>query len=130
MAPFAPCVTERSYAAGDIIFKCGDPGQELLLVRRGIVRVRLPLKDGGYHNLVSFGRGNFFGEMSFLTREARSAEAIATTATDLYVIERARFDGTSRGYPLVGVKMFARLARTLAVRLRRTDIELRAFYET
>lgn len=130
MAPFAPCVTERSYAAGDIIFKGGDPGQELFLVRRGIVRVRLPLKGGGYHNLASFGRGNFFGEMSFLTREARSAEAVATTATDLYVIERTRFDGTARGYPLLGVKMFARLARTLAVRLRRTDIELRAFYET
>jgi len=30
----------------------------------------------------------------------------------------------------VGVKMFARLARALALRLRRTDIELRAFYET
>jgi len=130
LAPFSPCVTERSYQAGEIIFKGGDPGKELFLVRRGVVRVRLPLKDGGHHNLASFGRGNFFGEMSFLTREVRSAEAVATTATDLYVIERAQFDGTSRAYPLVGVKMFARLARALALRLRRTDIELRAFYET
>ena len=130
LAPFAPCVTERSYAAGAVIFKGGDPGNELYLVRRGVVRVRLPLKDGGYHNLASFGRGNFFGEMAFLTREVRSAEAVATTATDLYVIERSRFDGTSRAHPLVGVKMFARLARTLAVRLRHTDLELRAFYET
>lgn len=130
MAPFAPCVTERSYAAGDVIFKAGDPGQELFLVRRGVVRVRLPLKDGGYHNLASFGRGNFFGEMAFLTREIRSAEAVATAPTDLYVIERPRFDETSRAYPLAGVKMFARLARALALRLRHTDIELRAFYET
>ncbi|MDI1334698.1 MAG: SulP family inorganic anion transporter [Lacunisphaera sp.] len=130
MAPFTPCVTERSHAAGDVIFKSGDTGNQLYLVRRGIVRVRLPLKDGGYHNLASFGRGNFFGEMSFLTREARSAEAVAITATDLYVIERSQFDATSRSHPLVGVKMFARLARALAVRLRRTDIELRAFYET
>ncbi len=130
LAPFAPYVTGRSHAAGDVIFKSGDTGRELYLVRRGIVRVRLPLKDGGYHNLSSFGRGNFFGEMSFLTGAARSAEAVATTATDLYVIERARFDEASRAFPLVGVKMFARLARTLAVRLRRTDIDLRAFYET
>ncbi|MBI2496483.1 MAG: SLC26A/SulP transporter family protein [Opitutae bacterium] len=130
LAPFAPFVGERSCAAGEVIFKGGDPGQELFLVRRGVVRVRLPLKDGGYHNLASFGRGNFFGEMAFLTKEVRSAEAVATTATDLYVIERSKFDLTSRAYPLIGVKLFARLARTLAVRLRHANIELRAFYET
>ena len=130
LTPFAPCVIERSHAAGEVIFKSGDPGRELYLVRRGIVCVRLPLKDGGHHNLSSFGRGNFFGEMSFLTGAARSAEAVATTATDLYVIERTRFDAASRAQPLVGVKMFARLARALALRLRRANIELRAFYET
>lgn len=130
LAPFAPFVAERSYAAGEVIFKGGDPGQELFLVRRGVVRVRLPLKDGGYHNLASFGRGNFFGEMAFLTREVRSAEAVATTATDLYVIDRANFDVTSRAHPLIGVKLFARLARTLSVRLRHANLELRAFYET
>ena len=48
----------------------------------------------------------------------------------MYVIERARFDTASRAHPLVGVKMFARLARTLALRLRRADVDLRAFYET
>src|SRR3970282_549858 len=36
------CVAERSVAAGQEVFKCGDPGDELYLIRRGIVRVALP----------------------------------------------------------------------------------------
>jgi SulP family sulfate permease len=124
------CVSERSFAAGETIFKTGDTGTELFLVRRGIVRVMLTLKDSGHHNLATFGRGNFFGEMAFLTRDHRSADALATTATDLFVIPRERFDEVARRVPLIGVKMFARLARMLAVRLRRTDAELRAHYES
>ncbi len=125
----AACVTERSFAAGETVFKAGDAGQELFLVRRGIVRVMLPLKDRRHHNLASFGRGNFFGEMAFLTRDQRSADALATTATDLFVIPRDRLDEVSRTLPVVGVRLFARLARTLALRLRHTDAELRAHYD-
>jgi SulP family sulfate permease len=130
LAILASCVTERSLAAGETLFKAGEPGNDMFLVRRGIVRIMLTLKDGGHHNLSSFGRGNFFGEMAFLTRGARSADAVATTATDLFVMSRERFDEVTRPHPLVGVKMFARIARTLALRLRRTDAELRALYET
>jgi SulP family sulfate permease len=129
LAPFAPVVVERSYAAGEMIVRCGDTGQELFLVRRGVVRVMLPLKDGSHHNLASFGRGSFFGEMSFLTGAVRSAEAVATTATDLFIIDRKRFDAISHAHPLVGLKVFARIARTLSVRLRHTDTELRTFYD-
>ena len=129
LAPFAPAVLERSYAAGEMIVRSGDTGQELFLVRRGVVRVMLPLKDGSHHNLASFGRGSFFGEMSFLTGAVRSAEAVATTATDLFIIERKRFDAISHAHPLVGLKVFARIARTLSVRLRHADAELRTFYD-
>lgn len=130
LAALAGGVVERSFAAGQRVFKAGDPGDELYLVRRGIVRVALPLKGGSHHNLASFGRGNHFGEMAFLNPGARSADATATMDTDLFVISRARFDEVSRTNPVVGAKMFARLARVLALRLRRTDAELRTLYES
>lgn len=128
-AALAACAATRSLAAGEALFKSGDAGGELFLVRRGIVRVVLPLKDGGHHNLATFGRGNFLGEMAFLTRDVRSADACATSATDLFVIPRTKFDELSRAHPLVGVKLFARIARTLAIRLRHTDAELRGHYD-
>jgi len=106
-----------------------SPADELYLVRRGVVRITLPLRGGNYHNIASFGRGNFFGEVAFLDRGQRSATATATAAADLFVISRARFDEMSRAHPVVGVKVFARLARALALRLRRTDAELRALYD-
>ena len=129
LAAVAACAVERSVAAGQCVFKTGDVGDELFLIRRGIVRIVLPLKNGGHHNLAAFGRGHFFGEMAFLDRHTRSADAVATTAVDLFVISRARFNEVSRSQPLMGVKMFARLASTLAIRLRHTDAELRAIYE-
>ena len=70
-----------------------------------------------------------YPEVAFLDRGVRSANANATTAVDLFVISRARFDEASRSLPLIGVKVFARLARTLALRLRHSDRELRTFYD-
>ena len=130
LATLAACTEARSVAAGQPIFQSGETADELYLIRRGVVRIVLPLGGGAYHNLASFGRGNFFGEVAFLDRGVRSANAVATTAVDLFVISRARFDEKSRAQPLVGVKIFARLARALALRLRHTDNELRTFYDT
>ncbi|MBI5772342.1 MAG: SLC26A/SulP transporter family protein [Verrucomicrobia bacterium] len=124
------CVQERSVPVGQMIFKHGDTGDELFLIRRGVVRIQLPLEDGKHYNLAYFGRGNFFGEMAFLDRGTRSADAVAVTDTDLFVLSRAGFDATSRPHPLLGVKLFARLARALSVRLRHTDAELRALHES
>ena len=128
--PLAACVVERTCAPGEMIFQRGDPGDELFLIRRGAVRLFLPVGEGNYHNLATCGAGDFFGEVAFLDRGRRTASAVATTGTDLYVISRARFDEVSRGHPVIGVKMFARLARMQALRLRRADAELRALYET
>ena len=129
LAALEACVKERHLAAGETLFRAGDPSDELFLVRRGTVRVMLPLNGSGYHTLATFGRGHFFGEMAFLSRSHRSATAIATSAADLYAISRAEFDALSRANPVIGVKVFARLARMLAERLRRTDAELRALYD-
>lgn len=130
LAALAPCAVERACASGEFIFKMGDMGEELFLIRRGTVRLFLPVGEGNYHNLASCGPGDFFGEVAFLDRGHRSANAVATTATDLFVISRARFDEVSRAHPVVGVKMFARLAHALALRLRHANGELRGWYET
>jgi len=125
----AGCLEERSCRAGELIFRQGDAGDEFFLVRSGLVRIALPCQDGRRVVLATFGPGHFFGDMAFLDRGTRSAEATAQTRVELYVISRRRFDEVSRAHPIVGVKMFARLARTLAVRLRYTDAELRALQE-
>ena len=124
------CLREESFAAGQRLFAKGDAGDELYLIRRGKVRILLPLEGGKTHHLATLSQGDFFGEVSFLDRDARSASAVASTPVDVYAFSRSRFDELSRGQPDFGVRVFARLARALALRLRQTDGELRALQES
>jgi SulP family sulfate permease len=129
LALLADCVAERTVPAGATIFRAGDSADELFLIRRGIVRIVLPLADGSHHNLAAFGRGSFFGEIAFLDAGTRSADALATTPAELYVISRSRFDVAAQASPQSGAWLFAQLARALALRLRRADAEITSLYE-
>jgi len=129
LSGLAACVGELSLAQGDKAFSQGDGGDEIFLVRRGSVRIMLPLEGGKRHHLATIGRGDFFGELSFLDRGVRSADAEAKVPTDLYVLSRTRFNVQSRSDPAFGVQVFARLASAIAERLRQTDAELRVLEE-
>lgn len=125
----ATCMVKRSLVPGEKAFSKGDEGDELFLVRRGSIRILLPLEGGKSHHVATIGRGDFFGELAFLDRGVRSADAEAKVASDLYVLSRSRFNAESRSNPAVGVQVFARLAIAISARLRRTNAELRVFVE-
>ena len=120
---------ERSFSAGQRIFSSGDPGDELFLVRRGRVHVLVPLTGGLRHHLATFCRGEFFGELSFLDRRERSADAEAVTQADLFVLARERFDRVAAAHPQVSGRIFHSLAKAISQRLRLADVELRALEE-
>ncbi len=122
-------VREEAYEPGRKIFAQGEVGDELFLIRRGSVRIMLPLASGKSHHLATFGRGDFFGEVAFLDRGKRSADAVAASQTQIYALSRERFNEMARAHSLLGLKVFARLARALAIRLRQADGELRALEE-
>ncbi|MEX1273073.1 MAG: SulP family inorganic anion transporter [Gammaproteobacteria bacterium] len=121
-----PWLREVSVKAGGYVFRHGDAGDELYLIRRGTVRILLPLRGGIYHHLANFGRGDFCGEMSFLDKGVRSADAVAKSALDLYAISRATFNEHVQADAVLGVRVFSRLARAVSRRLRQTDAEMRA----
>jgi SulP family sulfate permease len=125
----AACVTELSVPQGQKVFSQGDSGDEIFLVRRGSVRILLPLKGKTLHHLATIGQGDFFGELSFLDGSLRSANVEAKVPTDLYVLSRARLNAQSHSDPVFGVQVFARLALAVATRLRHTDAELQVLEE-
>jgi sulfate permease, SulP family len=124
IAGLRAAVTERTYSEGERIFAAGDNSDELYLIRKGAVRIMLPLSGGRARHLASFGRRDFFGDMAFLDHEPRSADAVAVTKTWLYVLSRARFDAEAEAHPLLGRKVFHRIARALAHRLRQADKQI------
>lgn len=129
LAALESSMEKRSFKAGDRIFSRGDTGDELFLIRNGSVRVVLPLTGQRSHHLATFGRGDFFGEMSFLDGEPRSADALASTDVELYVLSRARFDGLTGEHKRLALNLMEGLARVLAHRLRHTNREVRALEE-
>ena len=126
LAALQACMQARSYKAGDRIFGHGDSGDEIYLVRRGMVRVMLPLGADRNRHLASFGRGGFFGEMAFLDHQPRSADAIAFSDCELFVLSRQRFDELVEHHKALGMNLLEGLARLLAARLRHADAELNA----
>ena len=125
LAALEQCMEKRSVAVGESIFARGDAGDELFLIRRGAVRIVLPLSDRQAHHLGTFGRGAFFGEMAFLDGEVRSANALAFVDTELYVLSRRAFDQLAEEHKKLGLKLMEGIASVLASRLRHTNAELR-----
>jgi SulP family sulfate permease len=125
LAALEQCMEKRHVAAGDSIFSRGDAGDELFLIRRGAVRIVLPLNDRQSHHLGTFGRGAFFGEMAFLDGETRSANAVAFADTELYVLSRRAFDKFAEEHKKLGLRLMEGIASVLASRLRYTNAELR-----
>jgi SulP family sulfate permease len=127
-AALEACLDQRSYKAGEKIFAQGDPGDEMFLIRRGAVRIVLPLSEKQGRHLATFGRGDFFGEMAFLDPAPRSAGALAFTDTDLYVLSRRRFDTLAEEHRKLAMGLVLSFARVLSSRLRYAHAELRALH--
>ncbi len=122
-------VEEKKFAGGEKIFSLGDPGGDIYFIKKGSVRIDLPLVNGSAHHVTTFNRGDFFGDMSFLDREPRSADAIAAEDVELYVLARGRFDEAATEYPEIAGIFFSRLAYEIAHRLRVNVKELKAMEE-
>ena len=129
LARLAAVVRTVEVAAGQPVFGHGDDDDELFLVRCGAVHILLPLEPGRRHHLATIGRGDFFGELAFLDRGRRSADAEARTPTELYAVSRERFDQVLADEPELRAEVFVRLARSIADRLRHTDLQLRRLEE-
>jgi len=119
-------IQEKSCPEGEKIFGTGSSGDEIFFIRRGIVRIMLPLDQQKMLHLVSFGRGDFFGDMSFVDFETRSADAVAETETDLFILSRSAFDRLTAADPELGAEFYSNLSRSLALRFRNTHMQLRA----
>lgn len=117
---------QRAFKSGEKIFARGDTGDELFLIRRGAVRILLPVSETLSHHLGTFGRGAFFGEMAFLDGEPRSADAVAFSDVELYVLSRAVFDQFAEEHKKAALGLMEGIASVLASRLRYTNAELRA----
>jgi CRP/FNR family transcriptional regulator, cyclic AMP receptor protein len=86
LASIAHLVKEDHFAAKEEIFNEGDLGNSMYVIFRGSVHIHK-----GNHLLETFKEKDFFGELSLLDTETRSATAIAATDCILFRIEQESF---------------------------------------
>ncbi|MFO1293121.1 MAG: SulP family inorganic anion transporter [Rubrivivax sp.] len=129
LADLEAAMQVRRCAPGDVIYAAGSPGEELYWVRCGAVRLISPAGDTSPRQVAGFGRGDYFGGLAFLDNEPRPNDAVAVTATEVYVLSRSDFEAIARKHHKLAFNITATVARTLAMRLRRTQIQLAALQE-
>ncbi len=126
VAALEACLESRSYKAGEKIYSAGDRGDRLFLIRSGSVQMMLPSAGTTGHHLATYGRGDFFGGLSFLDGQQRGNEAVSQTDTNLYMLRREAFDQLKNEHRLFAHNLIEAIARVLSMRLRYDDMELAA----
>jgi CRP/FNR family cyclic AMP-dependent transcriptional regulator len=108
---------ERTFDKGHAIFYADDLGTSFYIIARGAVKIVVLADDGREHILGVLKARDFFGEMSLLDGEARSATAIALENSKVLSISRDDFQSVLRRNPDIGLKIMVTICR----RLRRAD---------
>ena len=108
---------KRKYPSGDVIFHQGDEGESFYIIEGGSVRITQLSEDGRELTLIVLRDGDFFGDMSLLDGDPRSASAITAEDTEVLMLFRDDFMNFIIRYPPASLEIL----RVLSLRLRRMD---------
>jgi CRP-like cAMP-binding protein len=82
----------RRFRRGETVFHQGDPGDALLAIASGAVKVVLPSDEGAEPAIVAIlGPGEFFGELAILDGAPHSATIVSVEPTETLVLHRDAF---------------------------------------
>jgi len=112
-----PYLTRAFYRPGDVIFREGDPGNEVLIVTKGNASAFLQLPNAKIR-LATFAPGSIFGELAILDTGARSATVIADEDLICFGLTTSNFTALAAKSPSVAIRLLAAIGRELSGRLR------------
>jgi CRP/FNR family cyclic AMP-dependent transcriptional regulator len=111
----------RRHPAGTMLFREGDKGEKMYVIRSGKVNIWKQISDSEI-TLAVLGSGEFFGEMALLEGLPRSAGATVVEEALLIEVEQAAFETLVRKNGEIAV----RLMRRLSSRLREADRQIQS----
>ncbi len=91
----------RAFAPGEIIVSEGEAGDSLFVLTNGMVRTYVRGAEGHNSQVRVLREGDFFGEVSLLQSEGRTATITAAGHCELLEIDRPTLDGISRAHPRI-----------------------------
>jgi SulP family sulfate permease len=108
----------KVYQTGTVLFRMGDPGDEVLIATRGTASAYLHLPSGADIRLATFAPGTIFGELAILDQKPRAATVIADVELVCYGMSRADYAILADTSPSAAIQFMAAIGRELSGRLR------------
>jgi len=81
----------QSLKKGQTLFRKGDEGSSLYIIKQGTIKIVLPSRLGDEVIVTIFSEGDFFGEMALFDGKPRSADALAMESSKIYMLSRNDF---------------------------------------
>lgn len=114
-------MVERHFEAGAVIVEEGRPGHSMYVVRSGALAVSKACASGGAIALSQLGPGDFFGEMTLIEIQNRSASLTAEGPVALYELTARNLYTFYKADIHAYVMVLQNINRELCRRLRRAD---------
>ncbi|MFO1371438.1 MAG: SulP family inorganic anion transporter [Candidatus Competibacteraceae bacterium] len=124
-AALANVVRCRLLRIGEQLFAAGDSGDELYVVLRGEIEIRLPTSPHHYKRLGIYGPGTLFGDVAFLDPGPRTADGIATQDSELLALDQAGFKQLQAQNPAAAIALLRAIGRHQSRALRWSSREIR-----
>src|SRR5262249_12094459 len=78
----------RALDAGETVFAIGSPGDQMMALLSGTIRISVSCSGGKELLLAMIQPGEVFGELAVLDGKERSADAVAETACTVAIMDR------------------------------------------
>ena len=120
----AELTQQKQFDAGDAVFEQGEVGDSLYMLVDGEVDVVRIREDGAEHVIASLQAPDFFGEMSLIDKEYRSATIKARSDAQMLCLTNKNLHSFARVYKNGFTLVVINIARVLSARLRETNQKL------
>ncbi|MEW6558224.1 MAG: cyclic nucleotide-binding domain-containing protein [Elusimicrobiota bacterium] len=120
---FSSILDIQNFKKNDVIFKQGELGDRLYIVKDGMVRIFIIDNDDD-HTIAVMKPGDIFGELALYDTQPRSAYSSALTSATLLVITREKFEELKKKNSQVASKVLQIMLKVLSKRLRLTTQKL------
>lgn len=113
-----------SYGAGVEILREGDPTQDLGLVLRGRVAVRLRVPERGMTTILTLEEGNIIGWSAVVPPHRATSTVVTLVPTDLVLLDGAGLRAELDADPVLAAAVYESLLEALSNRLAGTRMQL------
>jgi CRP/FNR family cyclic AMP-dependent transcriptional regulator len=117
-------LVERRFDAGATVVEEGEPGRSMYIVHSGALVVRKLGESGRLIHMTGFGPGDFFGEMTLIEMQNRSATVATESPAVLYELTARNLYAYYKADIYAYVMVLQNINRELCRRLRCADTRI------